>query len=390
MVYLPHSKHQHLVWVWFNSFFRSRRSSGRIRPMAFDEDAESFGVGTVRDFTWKQILDTQTCVECGRCSAQCPAHFTGKALDPRKLIHHIKDSFLEHLTPETGKAERRTLIGEIVSQDELWACTTCGACMNACPLDIEHVPAIIDMRRYLTMTEGDIPHELQTSLHNVEMNANPWGFDNTDRAAWAEGLGIKTMSEVDGDVEYLAETQIRDNIETMQRYKVQKIITGCPHCFNTLKNEYPDFGFAPEVIHHSEFLSELGNSGALDIKPQQPAGGVTYHDSCYLGRHNQIFDGPRQLINQATGSQPIEMPRSRKQGFCCGAGGARMWMDEREGEKINVERTREAIACGASTVATACPFCLTMIDDGKKSLDNDELRVVDIAEIVSASLPEPN
>ncbi len=308
MTFLPYSKHQHLIWVWPNMLFKSMKGSGRIRPMHFDENAESFGVGAASAFTWKQLLDSMTCVECGRCTEQCPAFATGKPLDPRLMIHHLKTALVDgYNNPEEEK--RQTLIGGIVSREELWACTTCGACMNACPLEIEHIPAIVDMRRYMALTEGDVPAELQTALQNLENQANPWGMNNDTRADWAKGLNVTTMAEksdveylfwvgcagsfdenykgvsksivkilqeanvsfsilgkeekCNGDTarragnEYLANAQIQENVETFKRYKVKKVVTGCPHCFNTIKNEYPDFDYKAEVIHHSQLIDEL-------------------------------------------------------------------------------------------------------------------------------------
>jgi Fe-S oxidoreductase len=438
MTFLPFSKHQHLIWVWPNMFFKSSKGSGRLRPMEFDEDAESFGVGAAKEFTWKQMLDSMTCVECGRCTEQCPAFNTGKPLDPRKIIHHLKTSLNDAAANPEDK--RKSLIGDIVTQDELWSCTTCGACMEACPLEIEHIPAIVDMRRYLTMTEGDMPAELQTSLQNLETQSNPWGMSNDTRADWAKGLEVSTMAEnsdveylfwvgcagsfddnykgvsksivkilKDADIsfsilgkeekcngdtarragnEYLASTQIEENVETMKRYKVKKVVTGCPHCFNTIKNEYPDFDFAPEVIHHSELINDLLKTGK--IKPSQEAkdsAKTTYHDSCYLGRHNKVYESPRDALKQVGTGELVEMERSKEKGFCCGAGGARMWMEETIGTKINVNRAEEAIGTGATTVATACPFCMTMMKDGiTEKGKGDSIQVKDIAEIVADSL----
>lgn len=436
MCFLPYSKHQHLIWVWANIFFKNHKGSGRIRPMSFDEDSESFGVGNVEEFTWKQMLDSLTCVECGRCTNVCPASNTGKKLDPRLIINEVKDAMVD--ASNNQKDKRKKLIGEIVSAEELWGCTTCGACMNACPLHIEHIPAIIDMRRYLTMTEGNMPPELQTTLQNLETQANPWGFNNKLRSDWAKGLGVKTMSETKGEVdylfwvgcagsfderykkvsrsiakilndskvsfailgneetcngdtarragnEYLADMQIKENIETFKRYKVKKVVTGCPHCFNTIKNEYPDFGLKiDEVIHHSELITQLSKAGKIR-KKEKAIEKLTYHDSCYLGRHNDIYEEPRQaILNSNKNQKIIEMPRNKENGFCCGAGGARMWMEETEGERININRSKEAIKSGAKTIATACPFCMTMMRDGIAANNKkDEIEVKDIAEIIA-------
>jgi Fe-S oxidoreductase len=441
MTYLPFSKHQHLIWVWPNIFYRNQHGSGRLRPMQFAEDAESFGVGKAEDFTWKQLLDGITCVECGRCTAVCPATATNKPLDPRKIVHHLKESFQDALA-HPKLEERKELIGGIVTPDELWACTTCGACMEACPLEIEHIPAIIDMRRYLTMTAGSIAPELQTTLEKLESQGNPWGFNNATRADWAKGLGVPTMAEsgkvdylfwvgcagsfdrryqevsksfakimqkanvsfailgseerCNGDVarragnEYLADMQIKENIATLQGYEVKKIVTACPHCFNTFRNEYPDFGFQPEVMHHSQLISQLIADGKLpdnSVESKSDASSVVFHDPCYLGRHNKEFEAPRTVLRKSAAGVPKEMPRNKENSFCCGAGGARMFMEETIGQKINVARTEEALATGASTIATACPFCMTMVTDGLKSCGKDaEVKVQDIAEIVASGL----
>lgn len=407
--------------------------------MIFDEEAESFGVGKAEEFTWKQLLDGMTCVECGRCTSVCPAATTEKPLDPRLMIHHLKDAFHDAAVKKKNESQK-TLIGDIVGRDELWSCTTCGACMEACPLHIEHIPAIVDMRRYMTMTEGEMPTELQSTLENLETNSNPWGINNDQRADWAKGLEVSTMAEnseveylfwvgcagsfderykkvskslvkilkkadisfsilgkeeiCNGDTarragnEYLADMQIKENIETFKRYKIKKVVTACPHCFNTIKNEYPDFGYQTEVIHHSELIQDLIKRQALAPNKQtQELEAITYHDSCYLGRHNKIYDSPRDLLKASTKADLVEMPRKKENGFCCGAGGARMWMEETLGSRINVNRAKEAISTQAKTVATACPFCMTMMTDGVKACGKEgNVEVKDVAEIVADSV----
>lgn len=437
ITFLPYSKHQHLIWVWPNMFFKSRKSTGRIRKMELDENAESFGVGEATGFTWKQYLDSMACVECGRCTSVCPAQATEKALDPRRIIHHLKDAMLDADAVAKGDKEQpKALIGEIVSRDELWACTTCGACMEACPLHIEHIPAIIDMRRYMSMTEGEMPEQLQSTMESLEQYSNPWGFNNENRADWTNGLNIPTMAEnsdveylfwvgcagsfderyknvsvsfakimqkagvrfsilgreesCNGDTarragnEYLAMMQIEQNIETMKKYQVKKIVTGCPHCFNTIKNEYPDYGFEAEVLHHTKLIADLVGNGKLSLPNTTPSLPMTYHDSCYLGRHNDLYEEPRTILPT---SDLREMPRNKEQGFCCGAGGARMWMEETEGTRINANRTEEALATGAKVIATACPFCMTMMKDGVEGQGKgDQVRIQDVAEVVAESL----
>ena len=441
LIFLPFSKHQHLIWIWPNIFFKSHKPRGRLRPMEFKEDAESFGVQKVDEFTWKQRLDSQTCVECGRCTEACPAFNTQKPLDPRKIIHDIKSAMHDEARlKKAGKTEEiKPIVGDYTSEDELWACTTCGACMEACPLYIEHIPAIVDMRRYLTLTAGTIPDLLNSDFKNLENNYTPWAFSHQSRADWAKDLNLTTMAQksdveylfwvgcagsyderqkkvsraivkilraagisfsilgteekCNGDTarrlgnEYLADQAIRENVETLQKYSIKKIVTACPHCFNTIKNEYPDFGFTAEVIHHGQLIAELLASGRLTLAAANQATRLmTYHDSCYLGRHNEIYDAPREILGHIKGVILKEMPRCKENGFCCGAGGGRMWLEETIGTRINNDRAKEAIVTGAETIATGCPFCMTMLNDGVKAENKPQVDVKDLAEIVAEAL----
>jgi Fe-S oxidoreductase len=446
--YLPYSKHLHVLSSIPNVFFASLKPKGELARLDLEnEAAEKFGVDDVREFTWKQLLDGYTCTDCGRCTAACPANFTGKPLSPRKIIMNIRQRTAE-LAPVilSGSAEQHkeiiehTLLDNFVTEDELWACTTCRACMQECPVMIEHVPAIVDMRRFLVLNESRFPAELTTTFKNLETNGSPWAFSQDTRADWAEGLGVKTMAETGGkaDVlfwvgcagsfdqryikvsqamvkllnaagvsfailgteekcngdharrsgnEYLAQMLIAENVETLNGYGVKKILTACPHCFNIFKNEYPQFGGSYEVVHHTEFLQDLITAGKLKVQARD-SGRMTYHDSCYIGRYNDIYDAPRSLLESA-GAHLDDMKRSRDRGFCCGAGGARMFLEEKTGKRVNVERTEEALALHPDVIATACPFCMTMMTDGIKAKDADErVRVRDVAEVLADSIPQ--
>jgi Fe-S oxidoreductase len=441
--YLPYSKHLHVLTALPNVYFSSLRPRGELSKLDLeDENAEKFGAEDVRDLTWKQLLDGYTCTDCGRCTAACPANATGKVLSPRKIIMNIRERAAE-LTPavlagdgeQFKEAAGNRLLDNFVTEAELWACTTCCACMEECPVTIEHVPAIVDMRRFLVLTESRFPQELTNTFKNLETSFNPWAFSPDSRADWAEGLDVRTMAEAEGEVdvlywvgcagafdqryvkvsramakllgaagikfailgneekcngdparragnEYLAQTLISENVETLNRYKFRRIVATCPHCYNTLKNEYPRFGGRYEVVHHSEFLRDLVRSGKLKVRRD---GGhrTVFHDSCYLGRYNGIYEAPRDLL-KASGSDLVEMRRTRDRGFCCGAGGARMFLEETVGKRVNIERTEEALACSPETIATSCPFCMTMITDGVKAKDADAaVQVKDVAEVLA-------
>jgi Fe-S oxidoreductase len=446
--YLPYSKHLHILTAVPNVFFASLRPRGQLSSLDLeDESAEKFGASDIVDLTWKQLLDGLTCTDCGRCKAACPANATGKALSPRKIMMNIRERTSELASrpkaplKEGGEeVSERRLLGSLVTDEELWACTTCRACIQECPVMIEHIPAIVDMRRFLVLTESRFPVELANTFKNLEINSAPWAFSQETRAEWAQGLGVKTMAgsaegvdvlywvgcagaydqryqkvsramvrlmnaaSVDfailgteerctGDAarragnEYLAQTLMRENIGTLNSYKFKRIVASCPHCFNTLKNEYPQFGGRFEVVHHTVFLNELVKAGRLKTGRRLPQEKVTYHDSCYLGRYNDIYDAPRKLVEFA-GGRLVEMPRDLDRGFCCGAGGARMFMEETEGKRVNIERTEEALRLHPKTIATACPFCLTMLSDGLKAKDAEEsTQVMDVAEMLADALP---
>jgi Fe-S oxidoreductase len=427
LAYLPHSKHLHIATAAVNVWFARTRQRGRLEPLRFDVPDEEmrFGAGTVADLTWKQVLDGFSCTECGRCQDACPAWATGKILSPKLLIMGICDQVLSR--------SEAPIAGNGVPEEMIWDCVTCGACVEVCPVSIEHVDHIVDLRRHLVMVESSFPAEAEPMLRDVERSGNPWGKPQTERAAWAEGLGVRILEPGDpapevlywvgcaasfderarrtaestakllqaagvdfailgpreactGDParrmgnEYVFQSYAEQNVATLNDSGVTKIVASCPHCFNTLANEYPDFGGRYEVVHHTELLAELVREGRL--APVAGDRSITYHDSCYLARHNNVRSAPRKLV--AAVGQPVEMKRSGKQTFCCGAGGAHMWMEER-GTGINEERVREAAETGADTLAVACPFCTVMLDDGVRA-SGKELRVVDVSTLLAESL----
>jgi Fe-S oxidoreductase len=442
LAYLPHSKHLHIATAAFNVYFTRTRARGRLEPLRFDvpEEEMRFGAGTAPDLTWKQMLDTFSCTECGRCQDVCPAWATGKELSPKLLIMALRDQVFEEgpklIRGEDG-FEPSPLVPNAVTDNVVWDCVTCGACVRECPVSIEHVDHIIDLRRHLVMMDSSFPTESEQMLRDVERASNPWGKPQTERADWAAELGVRVLEPGDpapevlywvgcaasfderartaaestakllkaagvdfailgpresctGDParrignEYLFQAHAEQNVSTLNDAGVTKIVASCPHCFNTLGNEYPDFGGKYEVVHHTELLADLMREGRLE-----PAEGngqtITYHDSCYLARHNDVRADPRAIV-EAVG-KPIEMERREERTFCCGAGGAHMWMEERAGA-INEERVREAAETGAETLAVACPFCTVMLDDGVKSR-GDELRVVDVSTLLAESLDAP-
>jgi Fe-S oxidoreductase/nitrate reductase gamma subunit len=426
---IPRSYFVHLLTTPLNIFFSKLTSRGAIPKIENIEEAESLGISRLEEFSWKRRLDFDACVECGRCQAACPAYLSGTALSPKQIIVKLK----RHMHGQLPGP----IHGELIKADELWACTTCMACVQECPAFIDIVDTIIDLRRYLTLSEGALPSTAPQSLQNIQRAGNPWGLPAAERLAWAHGLDVPVLTpdtEVEylywvgcsasydrrnqaiarsvvailkkagvsfavmqeerchGEVarrlgeEYLYQTLQAENVEAMNRYKFRKVITHCPHCFNTIKNEFPQFGGSYEVLHHSQVIDELIQSGR--IKPlKQVAAGVAFHDSCYLGRYNGIVEAPRRALGGVPGLRVIDPPRARERGLCCGGGGGHMWMEVKSERRVNILRTEELLETGTSVVATACPFCLAMVDLGRKVKGAEErLAVKDVSELVAESL----
>jgi Fe-S oxidoreductase len=465
--FLPLGKHFHVITSLPNVFLKSLGyPHEKIKLLDLEDESvwedETLGVNHLHQLNWKQGLDLYTCTECGRCKEVCPTYTTDKPLN----LHDFNDTLKAELYANadnlilrarlaktlTGDAEadaktkekiavfkpEKALVGEVIALDTLWACTTCRACEQVCPVTIEHVPRIIAMRQGQTLMQGEYPQELNTAFKGLERNGNPWGIGYDKRADWAEGLDVKLMADhpeaeyllwvgcagsfddrtqkvskalvkilkaakVDfailgteekctGDFarrtgnEMMYQMMATENIEVLNGYNVKKIIAACPHCLNTLKHDYPQMGGHYEVIHHTDFINQLMADGKIRVK-KSLGGALTYHDPCYLGRYNEIYDAPRSILEGLSSQGLSELPRHGTESFCCGAGGGRMWMEETIGTRINVERSKEIVAENAETVAVGCPFCLTMIEDGMKELDKDEqVKTRDIAELVAAHL----
>ena len=444
---LPITMLRHMFTSPLNMYLKDReRPKGAMKPLPnlMETELETFGASVIEDFTWKQLLDTDSCTMCGRCTSVCPAHATGKPLDPREIILKTGEVMAATgdpvVSPPIGVDAEISISAnsmfERVTPEELWACTSCKACDEICPVNIEILDKILDMRRYLSLMESNFPTELGNAYRSMENSGNPWGLSQGSRAEWIDDLeGVEvieggepleseflywvgcagsfddknkkvsramaqllTMAKVSFSIlgpsemctgdparrsgnEYIFQMLAAQNIETLNSMGVKKIITQCPHCFNTLGNEYPELGGHYEVVHHSQLLEWLIDQGKLDMTNAELNERLVYHDSCYLGRHNDVYQAPRKVVASIGGLEVVEAERQGTQGMCCGAGGGRMWMEEDTGKNINVERSQELLATGADRIATACPFCFVMIDDGVKGegVEETEVKVGDIA-----------
>ena len=456
--YLLYSKHSHILAALPNIYFRKLGQRGILPKLNMEADdmAATGVVSEYKDFTWKSLLDSYACTECARCSNFCPAYNTGKPLSPMQVIHDVRDDMksrmpdqgpLDHIINrfQHGRSEADELdrviplIGGRTTEDVLWACTTCGACQEVCPVFIDHPEKIIQMRQNLVLVQEKVPPDLARTFTNLERNGNPWGLGADKRMDWANGKGVPTLDDRP-DAEYLLwvgcagayddrikkqtlalvdilreggvdfavlgleegctgdparragnemlyQMQAQQNVETMNAKKVKKVITACPHCLHTIKNEYPQLGGTFEVRHHTQVIRELVAAGKIEIDKQTSDGKtVTLHDPCYLGRWNGEYDAPRDVLDALSGTR-IELPRNKEHGFCCGAGGGRMWMEEKLGTRVNHNRVDEIIASGADTVATACPFCTIMLHDGVQDRDAAEkVAVINVSELVAKTM----
>lgn len=440
IAYIPFSKLAHIFTSSANTYLRSFEPKGALKPIDI-ENSEVFGVGKINDFTWKDLLDLDACTRCGRCQDQCPAYLSDKPLSPKKIILDMQNNLYEKgkvLLAGQEIEEGESIVGTAVTADEIWACTTCRACVEACPVFIEHISKIVDLRRDRALMEGDFPAELNQTFKGMENNFNPWGIGFSTRADWAGDVKIKRLDKGEtaeilwfvgcagsfddrakkvslafakvlaaagldvgilgteekccGETarrlgnEYLAQTLMEMNIEFFNELGIKKIVTFCPHCYNTFKNEYPQFNGNFEVQHSTELLAELVGSGKIKLDKTNGKK-ITFHDSCYLGRYANMYNEPRNVLESLSANPLIEMERNKERSFCCGAGGGRMWLEETIGERINNMRTDQALETGADTVASSCPYCLTMFTDGLKDRDAaDKVWAADIIELVEQAM----
>lgn len=452
--FLPYGKHFHVFTFLPNVFFLRTTPLGQLRMLNLeDPNATSFGTAKLTDMTWKDLLDVATCTECGRCSAMCPAFNTGKVLSPKQINiderewlrqeyklgggHGWKPFALRDGDGTLPEGTEKWITPFAIDPEVFWSCTTCRACEEACPVGIEFVDRIVDVRRHMVLTQGVMPTEVQATFRNLEVNSNPWGIAAGDRAEWCKSLGVKMMADhpaaeylyfvgcagsfddrntriatalvkmlqkagIDfailgkeenctGDParrignEYLYQTLAKTNVETMNRYKFKKVITACPHCFNTIKNEYPQLGGNYEVVHHTDFIYGLIRDGRL--KPARPLPQtVTYHDSCYLGRYNDVYDAPREILKSIPGTDVVDVPLSKDRGRCCGAGGGRMWMEERVGKRVNHQRLEDLQTANPNVIASACPFCITMLKDATHDKGIENIQTKDVVELLAESI----
>ena len=448
-VYLLYSKHLHILAAHFNLYFHSTAPKGTLQPITDMEDAEMFGAAEINDFTWKHLLDLYACTECGYCTANCPAAISEKPLQPKDLIVSLRDhlfttgkELLDKQTKEGAKEEEGVcVITDVLPGDIVWDCTNCMACMEVCPVGVEHVTKIVEMRRYLVLIESSFPAVVQTAFRGMERNSNPWNLARSTRADWVKDMDVPILSEDKGDVdvlyyvgcsgsydvrnqkvaksmvkilkaagidfgilgteegccgdsarrignEYLYQIMAQENIDTFKKYNFNTILVTCPHGYNTLKKEYPKFGGEFEVIHHTEFILDLIKKGKIDLQGDLDKT-ITYHDSCFLGRYNGIYEAPREILGSIPKVKLVEMDRNRKFAFCCGAGGGRMWMERVRGQRVYALRTEQALAKDPDQIATACPFCMTHFEDGRIFYDVEEkAKILDIAEIIANQLAE--
>jgi Fe-S oxidoreductase len=441
VVLIPFTKHLHVFTAIANCFLRVEGKPNSQQPEIF-AIGQSFGAGQVDRLTTKDLLDSYACTACGRCQNVCPASITGKPLNPRQMVKDVQVNLLANgPLLKKGQEAKLPLIGAgckgTVDEEAIWSCTSCGACMEACPVFIEHLPKVVAMRRHLVQMESKFPEELLHFFENSEQRSNPWGMAPSDRGKWSSLLGERPFS-VDkteylffvgcagsfdarakqisvavatimdkagvtwgllgkeemccGDSlrrlgnEFVFDKMAKANVEMFIEKGVSKIVTSCPHCFSTLKNDYRQYGLELEVAHHSELIAELIQDGKLELPRHAELGKVLFHDSCYLGRHNDTYNAPRDVIQAATGNAPAEFTRNRENGFCCGAGGGRMWMEELTGTRINRNRVSEALEQKPDTLCVSCPYCMTMMEDGLKDLEAAQVQVKDVAEVVAEAL----